>query len=204
MQMAQRLRTIGALFEIMMAEQRSPNWDIYQVWRGFTVFASVPIEFERMEQETSDRHARAPKGLKVPGEPSASERKQRELTLLPFRDWCPRCVRAKGRHGPAKKQVDRQPAIQVDYCFSATSKELPLHKILCAVDVISGLGVAVVVPAKGENDYSVAELRKLIFECGRTFGVLQYDQESPLKALCHRVCSELGGLSLRAAQKERS
>ena len=184
--------------------EQDPRRDLFQAWRGFSVFVPIPIEYERAEQETSHRHARVPKGLKVPGEPSSSERKQHELTHLPFRDWCPHCVKAKGRHGPAKKQIDRQPVIQVDYCFSATNKDLPLQKILSAVDVISGLGMAVVVPSKGEIDYSVAELKKFIFECGRTFGVLQYDQESPLKALCQRVCSELGGLSLRAAPKEHS
>ena len=182
--------------------EQDPRRDLFQAWRGFSVFVPIPIEYERTEQETSDRHARVPKGLKVTGEPSSSERKQHELTHLPFRDWCPHCVKAKGRHGPAKKQIDRQPVIQVDYCFSATNKDLPLQKILSAVDVISGLGMAVVVPSKGEIDYSVAELKKFIFECGRTFGVLQYDQESPLKALCQRVCSELGGLS--CAPKEHS
>ena len=42
--------------------------------------------------------------------------------------------------------------------------------------------MAVVVPRKGGNDYGVAEVKKFIYECGRTFGVLQYDQESPLRA----------------------
>ena len=65
----------------------------------------------------------------------------------------------------------------------------------------TGLGLAVVVPSKGENDYAKAELKKFIYECGRTFGVLQYDQESPLKAIAKSVCAELGGLSVRAAPK---
>ena len=127
-----------------------------------------------------------------------------ELTHLPFRDWCPHCVKSKGRRGPAKKQSDRQPVIQVDSCFHATSAELPLRKILSACDIQTGLGMAVVVASKGENDYAIAELKKFIYECGRTFGILQYDQESPLKAVCQRVCAELGGLSIRAAPKARS
>ena len=51
---------------------------------------------------------------------------------------------------------------------------------------------AVIVPSKGENDYAAAELKNFIYECGRTFGILQYDQESPLRNLCQRVCAELG------------
>ena len=61
--------------------------------------------------------------------------------------------------------------------------------------------MAVVVFKTGENDYAIAEVKKLIYECGRTFGILQYDQESPLKVVCQRVCAELGGLSLRAAPR---
>ena len=181
--------------------KEDPRPELYHVWRGFVVFASVPIEVGRPIQDTDDKHARVAKGLKVPGEPSASERAQHELTHLPFRDWCPHCVKSKGRHGPAKKQSDRQPVIQVDYCFQATHPDLPLRKILSACDVQTGLGMAVIVPSKGENNYAVAELKKFIYECGRTFGILQYDQESPLKNVCQRVCAELGGLSLRAAPK---
>ena len=54
---------------------------------------------------------------------------------------------------------------------------------------------------KGENDYAIAKVKKFIYECGRTFGILQYDQERPLKAVCQCVCSKLGGLSLRAAPR---
>ena len=61
--------------------------------------------------------------------------------------------------------------------------------------------MAVVVPQKAENDYAITEAKKFIYERGRTFGILQYDQEGPLKVVCQRVCAELGGLSLRAAPR---
>ena len=94
--------------------EQDPGRDLFSMER-ILCLRSHSIECERTEQETSDRHARVPKGLKVPGESSSSERKQHELTHLPFRDWCPHCVKAKGRHSPAKKQIDHQPVIQVDY-----------------------------------------------------------------------------------------
>ena len=163
------------------------------------MFATQSIKLEKVEQKTIDVSARPAKGLKTPGEPSISERRQHELTHLPYRDWCSLCVKAKGRHGASKKIVDRQPVIQINYCYHATHKELPLQKILSACDVQVGLGLVVVVPSKGENKYAKAELKKFIYECGRTFGVLQYDQELPLKAIAKTVCAELGGLSVRAA-----
>ena len=99
------------------------------------------------------------------------------------------------------RQIDRQPVIQIDYCFHSTRKDLPLQKILSACDVQTALGLAVVVPSKGESEYAKAESKKFIFECGRTLGVLQCDQESPLNNVVTSVCAELGGLSLRAAPK---
>ena len=190
---------------IEKAPEEDPERKLDCHWCGFSVFQIAgPIETSRLIPETVDISARAPKGLKVPSEPTASERRQHELTHMPYRDWCPHCVKAKGRHGASKKQLDRQPVIQVDYCFHSTDPALPLRKLLTAVDIVTGLGMSVVVPSKGSDDYAVAELKKFIYECGRTFGILQYDQETSLKALCVRVCAELGGLSVRAAPKGHS
>ena len=32
-----------------------------------------------------------------PGQPSRAEREQHELTHIPFRSWCPHCVRGRGK-----------------------------------------------------------------------------------------------------------
>ena len=66
-----------------------------------------------------------------------------------------------------------------------------MRKLLTAVDIVTGLGMSVVIPSKGSDDYAVAELKKFVYECGRTFGILQYDQEKPLKALCTRFVPSL-------------
>ena len=157
------------------------------------------MDIERPVPEIVEVATKAPRGLKVPPEPTASERRQYELTHLPYRDWCPYYVKDKGRHGASKKQLDRHPVIQVDYGFHSTDPQLPLRKLLTAVDIVTGVGMSVVVPSKGSDNYAVAEWKKFIYECGRTFGISQYDQEKSLKALCTRVCAELGGLSIRGA-----
>ena len=54
------------------------------------------------------------------------------------------------------------------------------------------------VPSKGRHAYSVAELKKFIYETGRIYGILQYDKELTLKALVIDVAKELGGMSIRA------
>ena len=70
------------------------------------------------------------------------------------------------------------------------------------MDGQTGLSTAVVVPNKGRHSYSVAELKKFIYETGRTYGILQYDKEPALKALVTDVAKELGGLSIRATPKD--
>ena len=99
-------------------------------WQGFVVFTAQAREREKIEQDAIDASARPAKGLKTPGGPSLAERRLHELTHLPFRDWCPLCAKAKGRHGSSATQIDRQPAIQVDYRFHSTHKDLPPQKIL--------------------------------------------------------------------------
>ena len=38
-----------------------------------------------------------------------------------------------------------------------------------------------------------------MFEIGRTFGIVQYDKEAPLKTMARDLCKTIGGLSMCAA-----
>ena len=65
------------------------------------------------------------------------------------------------------------------------------------MDVQTGLGMNVMVTQKGVDAYSVNELKRFMYELGRTYGILQHDKEPALKALLRKVTDELGGLSVR-------
>ena len=110
-----RLKICGALSLLLMALKRilkkTPRGNCIKHGKDLLCLRQS-IELEKVEQETIDVSAR-PKELKTPGEPSISERRQHELTHLPYRDWCPLCVKAKGPHGASKKIVDRQPVIAI-------------------------------------------------------------------------------------------
>ena len=82
--------------------------------------------------------------LKIPGEPSESERRLHELTHLPYRDWCEHCVKSKGRQTHAVKKNDRQPVVQIDFSFLSTENDLPKRTILNATDVQTGYAMAIV------------------------------------------------------------
>ena len=65
--------------------------------------------------------------------------------------------------------------------------------------------MATVLPAKGSIEkYAVAELRRFVFEIGRTFGIVQYDKENSLKVIAKDLCKTIGGLSMRAAPTGQS
>ena len=98
------------------------------------------------------------------------------------------------------KKNDRQPVIQIDFSFLSTENDLPKRTILNATDAQTGYAMAIVLPAKGSIEkYAVAELRRFVFEIGRTFGIVQYDKENSLKVIAKDLCKTIGGLSMRAA-----
>ena len=71
---------------------------------------------------------------------------------------------------------------------------------LCAIQ--TGFGSAVVTPSKGRDQYCIAELKRFVFEIGRTYGIIQYDPEPSLKALVSETLTELGGMSMRATPRD--
>ena len=96
----------------------------------YCLFLVRPTAGEDVEQQTDDRSAVKPKMLKVPGEPSESERRLHELTPLPYRDWCAHCVKSKHREKHVTKKNDRQPVIQIDFSCLSTENDLPKRTIL--------------------------------------------------------------------------
>ena len=110
-------------------------------------------------------------------------------------------MKAKSREKQSVRQTDRQPVIQIDYCLVDTGPDVGKRLVLTAVDIQTRLATAVVVPNKGRHTYSVAELKKFIYETGRTYGILQYDKRPALKALVTDVAKELRGMSIRATPK---
>ncbi|CAE7439381.1 RE2 [Symbiodinium natans] len=146
---------------------------------------------EVAEPDLFETSARRPRGLPAPSEPTLTERKEHELTHLPFRSWCPICVRAKSKQNHSRTLKTKQPVVQLDYCFLGDNPEEPQVTLLTAVDLLSGMGLSCVVPAKGRSVYAQAELRRYILEIGRTFGILQIDPEPSLKALVAEFTSEV-------------
>ncbi len=56
--------------------------------------------------------------------PSEAEVQQHCLTHMPYRNWCPHCVRGRGRemdHKKTKEKGEEEPTVpeyHMDYCFT--------------------------------------------------------------------------------------
>ena len=70
--------------------------------------------------ESEPEEARRVKTASVPTKPSKEEVDEHMITHLPFRSWCPHCVRGKSKgkpHGKATNGNREIPTIALDYTF---------------------------------------------------------------------------------------
>ena len=144
------------------------------------------------EHDAADTGARIPIKVADPRLPNADEIEQHNLTHLPYRSWCPHCVRGKGKTMDHRK-VDRERTVReihVDYCFMGTKSDTSAKSILVAKEYESKSVMASVVPVKGSSQEFparriVAFIRELGLE-GQDI-VLRSDQEPAIQDLLREV-----------------
>ena len=75
--------------------------------------------------EHDEAGARRPAKMLDPQLPTKEEVEEHNLTHLPFRNWCPHCVRGAGRSADHRVHVrdDGLPEVQMDYCFLGAEGE---------------------------------------------------------------------------------
>ena len=159
------------------------------------------IEENHDEEQQHEHHeAHRARGLRQPQQPTPQQIAEHNLTHLPYRNWCPICVQGKGRQDNYKKQQSRQPVIQVDFAYIKSQQDSKTIPVLTAVDVTTQLCMAVMVPDKPSMmDYMANSLQAFIFECGRTQGILQSDNEDRLNALLKATAAKVGSMTVRHA-----
>ena len=88
----------------------------------------APVEEEAKEdaedaQPSEEFGSVKPKSLSTPYTPSRQERMEHELTHVPYRSWCPHCVRGKaiamGHYARKSAEDDERkiPLVALDYAF---------------------------------------------------------------------------------------
>ena len=106
-------------------------------------------EFDCEEEAAS----RAPVKVADPKLPSAEEVETHNLTHLPYRSWCPHCVRGKGKTMDHRRAGRGKtiPELHVDYCFMGSKGDAATRCIVVAKDYEHKCVMASVVPVKGSS-----------------------------------------------------
>ena len=113
-------------------------------------------------------------------QPSKREVEEHMLTHIPYRSWCPHCVRGKARakYHKGVKNENRIPVVSVDYMYMESKetedKGMP---VVVAKDRDSGWISARVVPKKGKHVYTMKEMSRLIDWLGYRRIIRKTDQE---------------------------
>ena len=146
------------------------NWEesgarpLDRQWRGSTNFEEkVDYKYKYdTDNEDDTQQAQRAKGMKAPQQPTGQERFEHNLIHLPYRTWCPICVKSKGRTDNHPKQTSKQAVIQVDFTYMKAFGDKQVLPVLTAIDVESGMAMAVLVQDKNQQ-------QQYLVRCLQTF-----------------------------------
>ena len=177
--------------------------------------AEAEEEGESQEQEEEDRGQKPRGGGQEPGKvaqeessdrmkkvgdprlPSPKEVEEHNLTHVPYRNWCPHCIRGRGKDLDHRKAVEEDRKLRefsFDYCFPGDEKGFRLT-VLVGKERVTGMAMASVVPTKGTSgQFAVMKILEFVKECGGAEAeiVLKTDQEPAIEALMEDVIKTRG------------
>ena len=135
---------------------------------------------------------RTVKKLIDPRKPSAEEVEDHYRTHLAYRNWCPHCIRGKGKDMDHRKGADEERGLgeySFDYAFPGDEMGFKLT-ILVGKERNTGMLMATTVPMKGTTGrFSADKVVEFIAECGDAGGdiIIKTDQEASIKALVRDI-----------------
>jgi hypothetical protein len=146
---------------------------------------------EVIDMREEPEEARVPKVLKSPFQLTAQEVEERNLTHLPFRNWCPQRIMGEARNIPHKKQKDMEhlvPHIHVDYGFLGAEEDEEKMIIQVARHEESRALLAHAVPRQGlAHVHGAEQLIRDIEELGCKKVILKADNEPAMHTLQEEV-----------------
>ena len=136
--------------------------------------------------------SRVPKKTPDPMLPTLPEIEEHNMTHLPYRAWCPHCVRGRGeshqhRRSPGEERT--RPELSLDYCFIG-KKDEKTQPIMVIRDRDTRMTCSFLVKEKGAaDDYVIKRLMAFIKEVGYEAMpiTLKSDQESAIKAVINKI-----------------
>ena len=152
---------------------------------------------EVVERIRASREERVVKKMIDPRRPTEREVEEHNLTHLPYRNWCPVCVRAKGKDSDHRKSIDEERGLaefSFDYCFPGDDLD---HRITILVgrERSTGMTMASTIPSKGsKGKFAADKVIEYLWDCGNGNGdiILKTDQEPAIKCLVKDLVLERG------------
>eukprot|EP00971_Amphidinium_carterae_P169352 3355548-Amphidinium_carterae.1 len=130
--------------------------------------------------EELSQQANIPRQLRQPPQPTQQEQEEHRITHMPYRSWCPICVKAEGqpthpRRGALKEQSLTQQCY--GYIKSNNPSDKKVHTILAGVETTTGLCLALP--------------KKFVMENGSGQWSIQVDNEQATLQLAQQAAQEL-------------
>eukprot|EP00971_Amphidinium_carterae_P244546 4855670-Amphidinium_carterae.3 len=109
---------------------------------------SLPTTVLFGDIEDLSQQADIPRQLRQPPQPTKQEQETHRLTHMPYKSWCPICMKSKGqpvhhRRGGLKEQS----VIQLDYAYTRantpTAKKWQVHTVPTCIERMTGLCMAI-------------------------------------------------------------
>ena len=129
--------------------------------------------------------------------PTQKEVDEHNLTHVPYRNWCPHCVKGRGKDLDHRRNVDEDHRVKefsFDYCFPGDDQGKKIT-ILVGRERVSGMVMASVVPVKGTSgQFAAMRVMSFIRECGAAEAdiILKSDQEPAIETLIRDVATSRG------------
>ena len=150
--------------------------------------------------EEEEEEARTIKGKKMARQPTKEEYDAHCRTHIPFRKWCPHCVKGKRKNDPRKANKEKEdqeiPTMSWDYMEQRGKDGKVLeeddgrNKTIIGIDREHKWISAIVVKKKGLDAYAVEAIGKEIGNSGFNRAIIKSDQESSIRKVLEAVKNE--------------
>lgn len=176
----------------------------------------LPEELDDCEIAEEPHHEASEQGAKksaiaVPRQPTEEERREHEVSHLPYRTWCQDCIRGKGlTQGHRRQSMEedekgkKRPLIAMDYFYLGQNEEQSLP-ILAIVEEQTGRTFCICLPEKGVgHQYNVAATARALKVAGCLDAILKTDTERPIVALRSKLQEMFPRMACEDATKGES
>ena len=151
---------------------------------------------EDTDAEKQEGEEAPAKRTRNPSDPTQDEKERHWSTHLPYRSWCPICVKARGREdkhqaGRRKNDGSELPNISMDYAEVGEKDQRAVRKLLIGRDRHTKFTFCHLVECKGTSDKHVVEkVLKSIAETGNTRMILKADGEPAIIQLQEEIAQK--------------